>query len=180
MNEEQAKLVIENQRLVSYMIKRMGIRHDFEDLFEVGTIGLCKGALSFDSNKGYQASSYLSKCISNEILMYLRKINKPIYKTVSLDEKISDTEAMTLLDILEDEKVNVEYDVEQKLLLEKINISLAKLTAIESFVIVNRYGLNGAQKMTQKRIKELLRINLSNVLKIEKLALKKLKRYMED
>ena len=110
MSEEQTKLVIENQRLISLMIKKLKIKWDYEELLEVGMIGLCKGALWYDPTKGYTVSTYLSKCIANELLMHLRKISKPTYKAMSLNETFNEADNLTLLDVLEDERVNVKQN----------------------------------------------------------------------
>lgn len=180
MSEEQAKLVIENQRLISLMIKKLKIKWDYEELLEIGMIGLCKGALWYDSSKGYAISTYLSKCIANELLMHLRKISKPTYKAMSLNETFNEADNLTLLDVLEDERVNVEREAEQSLLAIEINNLLSKLDDKECFVITHKYELNGAKRLTQDKVAVALGISPSYVSRIEKRALKKLKKFIEE
>ena len=180
MSEEQAKLVIENQRLISLMIKKLKIKWDYEELLEIGMIGLCKGALWYDSSKGYAVSTYLSKCIANELLMHLRKISKPTYKAMSLNETFNEADNLTLLDVLEDERVNVEREAEQSLLAIEINNLLSKLDDKECFVITHKYELNGAKRLTQDKVAVALGISQSYVSRIEKRALKKLKKFIEE
>lgn len=180
MSEEQAKLVIENQRLISLMIKKLKIKWDYEELLEIGMIGLCKGALWYDSSKGYAVSTYLSKCIANELIMHLRKISKPTYKAISLDENITDTDNLTLLDVLEDERVNVERETEQTLLAIEINNLLSKLDDKERFVIIHKYELNGAKRLKQGDVAAALGLSQSYISRVEKRALKKLKKLMEE
>ena len=180
MSEEQAKLVIENQRLISLMIKKLKIKWDYEELLEIGMIGLCKGALWYDSSKGYAISTYLSKCIANELLMHLRKISKPTYKAMSLNETFNEADNLTLLDVLEDERVNVEREAEQSLLAIEINNLLSKLDDKECFVITHKYELNGAKRLTQDKVAVALGISQSYVSRIEKRALKKLKKFIEE
>ena len=180
MSEEQTKLVIENQRLISLMIKKLKIKWDYEELLEIGMIGLCKGALWYDSSKGYAISTYLSKCIANELLMHLRKISKPTYKAMSLNETFNEADNLTLLDVLEDERVNVEREAEQSLLAIEINNLLSKLDDKECFVITHKYELNGAKRLTQDKVAVALGISQSYVSRIEKRALKKLKKFIEE
>lgn len=180
MSEEQTKLVIENQRLISLMIKKLKIKWDYEELLEIGMIGLCKGALWYDPTKGYTVSTYLSKCIANELLMHLRKISKPTYKAISLDENITDTDNLTLLDVLEDKRVNIERETEQTLLAIEINKLLSKLDEKERSIIVHKYELNGAKRLTQDEVAVALGISQSYVSRIEKRALKKLRKFMEE
>lgn len=180
MSEEQTKLVIENQRLISIMIKKLKIKWDYEELLEIGMIGLCKGALWYDSSKGYAVSTYLSKCIANELLMHLRKISKPTYKAMSLNETFNEADNLTLLDVLEDERVNVERETEQNLLAIEINNLLSKLDDKECFVITHKYELNGAKRLTQDKVAVALGISQGYVSRIEKRALKKLKKFIEE
>lgn len=180
MSEEQTKLVIENQRLISLMIKKLKIKWDYEELLEIGMIGLCKGALWYDSSKGYAVSTYLSKCIANELLMHLRKISKPTYKAMSLNETFNEADNLTLLDVLEDERVNVERETEQNLLAIEINNLLSKLDDKECFVITHKYELNGAKRLTQDKVAVALGISQGYVSRIEKRALKKLKKFIEE
>ena len=180
MSEEQAKLVIENQKLISLMIKKLKIKWDYEELLEIGMIGLCKGALWYDPTKGYTVSTYLSKCIANELLMHLRKISKPTYKAMSLNETFNEADNLTLLDVLEDERVNVERETEQNLLAIEINNLLSKLDDKECFVITHKYELNGAKRLTQDKVAVALGISQGYVSRIEKRALKKLKKFIEE
>ena len=176
-------LIERNLRLVVYIARRFentGI--NIEDLISIGTIGLIKAINTFRADKNIKLATYASRCIENEILMYLRRNNKTRLE-VSIDEPLNvdwDGNELLLSDILgTDEDViyrDIENEVERKLLLKAIN----KLTDREKTIINLRFGLNtpDGQEMTQKEVATLLGISQSYISRLEKKIMKRLKREM--
>ena len=159
--EARQILIERNLRLVVYIAKKFentGI--GIEDLISIGTIGLAKGVNTFKSDKNIKLATYASRCIENEILMYLRRTNKTKIE-VSLDEPLNkdpDGNELLLSDILgTDEDVtsrNIEDEVDKKLL----KISISKLNAREKNIMEMRFGLkNGGNEKTQKEVADELR-----------------------
>lgn len=178
-NDAKDKLVEHNLRLVVFLAKKFessGI--DMEDLVSVGTIGLIKAINSFKSEKQIKLATYASRCIENEILMYLRKLSK--WKTeVSIDEPLNvDGEGNELLlaDILGTDSdaiyTHVESQVERQLLEE----GLARLSKREQQIIEMRFGLGGADERTQKEVADILGISQSYISRLEKKIINRLKR----
>ncbi len=177
MNEEQQKIVLENLRLVTLVIKKLNVNYDFNDLTSVGLIGLCKGAKSFDPSKGYKASTYLTRCIQNEIFYYFRSIRKPTNNTVSIDTPIADN--LTLEDTIADD-----FDIEKNMI-EKDQINIAKmamqsLNEKEKIVVVHRYGIDGAKKLTQEQLAKKLNTSQATVSRLYSHAIKKIKKELES
>ena len=112
--------------------------------------------------------------------MHLRKISKPTYKAMSLNETFNEADNLTLLDVLEDERVNVEREAEQSLLAIEINNLLSKLDDKECFVITHKYELNGAKRLKQGDVAAALGLSQSYISRVEKRALKKLRKFMEE
>ena len=176
-------LVERNLRLVVYIAKKFentGI--GIEDLISIGTIGLMKGVNTFNSDKKIKLATYASRCIENEILMYLRRNNKTRLE-VSIDEPLNvdwDGNELLLSDILgTDEDViyrDIENEVERKLLKRAIS----KLSDRERTIINLRFGLNtpDSAEMTQKEVATLLGISQSYISRLEKKIMKQLKREM--
>ena len=177
------ELITHNLRLVVYIARKFestGI--NIEDLISIGTIGLIKAVNTFSPEKKIKLATYASRCIENEILMYLRRNNKTRLE-VSIDEPLNvdwDGNELLLSDILgTDEDViyrDIENEVERKLLLKAIN----KLTDREKTIINLRFGLNtpDGQEMTQKEVATLLGISQSYISRLEKKIMKRLKREM--
>ncbi len=173
------RLIEHNLRLVVYIAKKFentGI--DLEDLVSIGTIGLIKAVNSFDLSKKIKLATYASRCIENEILMYLRKTVRT--KTeVSLDEPLNiDGEGNELLlgDVLGTESdlifKNLEVSVEKQLLDE----GLKKLSARERKIVNLRFGLDGSDEKTQKEVADLLGISQSYISRLEKKIISRLKK----
>ena len=181
--EEEAKSVLieHNLRLVVYIAKKFdntGV--GVEDLISIGTIGLIKGINTFKPDKNIKLATYASRCIENEILMYLRKNNKTKLE-VSIDEPLNvdwDGNELLLSDILgTDEDViskGIESEVEKKLLYKAIE----KLNHREKVIVEMRYGLNNkdGEEMTQKEVADSLGISQSYISRLEKKIIKRLKR----
>lgn len=182
-NDEEAKsmLIEHNLRLVVYISKKFdntGV--GVEDLISIGTIGLIKGINTFKPDKNIKLATYASRCIENEILMYLRKNNKTKLE-VSIDEPLNvdwDGNELLLSDILgTDEDViskGIESEVEKKLLYKAIE----KLNHREKVIVEMRYGLNNkdGEEMTQKEVADSLGISQSYISRLEKKIIKRLKR----
>ena len=181
--EQQAKatLIEHNLRLVVYIAKKFdntGV--GVEDLISIGTIGLIKAINTFNSGKNIKLATYASRCIENEILMYLRR-NSKLRMEVSIDEPLIvdwDGNELLLSDILgTDEDIiyrDLENEVERKLLRK----ALGKLSRRERMIIELRFGLNhpSGQEMTQKEVADLLGISQSYISRLEKKIIGRLKK----
>lgn len=171
-------LVERNLRLVAHIVKKYSYPgKEVDDLISIGTVGLIKAIDSFDSSKGTRLATYAARCIENEILMLIRN-NKKTKGEVYLQEPIGvDKEGneISLMDVLssDDDSIIevVENKIQVKKLYHKIDISLAQR---EKLVIEMRYGLLDGKPKTQREIAKLLGISRSYVSRIEKRALKKL------
>ena len=174
-------LIERNLRLVVYIAKKFdntGV--GVEDLISIGTIGLIKAINTFNPNKNIKLATYASRCIENEILMYLRRNNKTRFE-VSIDEPLNvdwDGNELLLSDILgTDEDViyrNIEDEVDRKLLHNAMKI----LTEREKLIIELRFGLNTAngEEKTQKEVADMLGISQSYISRLEKKIIRRLKR----
>ena len=181
--EQQAKatLIEHNLRLVVYIAKKFdntGV--GVEDLISIGTIGLIKAINTFNSGKNIKLATYASRCIENEILMYLRR-NSKLRMEVSIDEPLNvdwDGNELLLSDILgTDEDIiyrDLENEVERKLLRK----ALGKLSRRERMIIELRFGLNhpSGQEMTQKEVADLLGLSQSYISRLEKKIIGRLKK----
>lgn len=180
--EARNKLVEHNLRLVAHIIKKYySSRGDQDDLVSIGTIGLIKAINTFDINKNIKLSSYASRCIENEILMYFRNLKKTS-QDISLNEAIDtdkDGNALSLFDILSTED-DVLDNINTKLNLKKIREYIdSELDPREKQVIVLRYGLSGEKPITQREVAKILGVSRSYISRIETKALKKLRRKYE-
>lgn len=178
--EAKSILIERNLRLVAHIVKKYSFPNkDVDELISIGTVGLIKAIDSFDSSKGTRLATYASRCIENEILMLFRN-NKKQKSEVYLQDPIGvDKEGneFCLMDILSSEKdcvlENVERNLQVKALYRKLGESLTKR---ESSILVMRYGLIDGKCKTQREIAVNLGISRSYVSRIEKKALKKLKK----
>ena len=175
---EARNLLIEhNMRLVAHIVKKYYAgREDQDDLISIGTIGLIKGVSSFDVSKGKKLTTYVSRCIENEILMYFRAIKKQA-GDVSLSEPIDgdDEGSLFLLDTISVPDTLAE-DLDMSERQKKLYGYIAQnLDGREREIVIMRYGLFGTREYTQKEIAEIKGISRSYVSRIEKKALEKLK-----
>lgn len=180
-NEVKSLLVEHNLRLVVYIAKKFdntGV--GVEDLISIGTIGLIKAINTFNPEKNIKLATYASRCIENEILMYLRRNNKTKME-VSIDEPLNvdwDGNELLLSDILGTEEdiiyKNIEDEVDRKLL----NKALSKLSERERIIVQLRFGLNteDGNERTQKEVADLLGISQSYISRLEKKIIKRLKK----
>ena len=174
------KLIEHNLRLVAHIVKKYySVNADTDDLISIGTIGLIKGVSTFDPDKKVRLSTYISRCIENEILMYFRTSKKLSYE-VSLEEPMEqdgDGNALAWMDLLscnDDALDAVERSDQYQLLTQ----ALTRLTAREREIISLRYGLDGHLPLTQREVAALHHISRSYVSRIESKALKKMRMHL--
>jgi len=165
------KLIEHNLRLVIYVAKKFASSNiEVEDLISIGSLGLIKAINSFKSDKNIKIATYASKCIENEILMYLRKISKQ-KQMVSLDEPLNvDAEGneLVLFDLLPSETDCPQEDMEkltEKQILWKV---INKLKDREKEIMLLRFGLSGGEELTQKEVADNLGISQSYISRLEK------------
>lgn len=171
------KLIEHNLRLVAHIVKKFDNNiNDSDDLISIGTIGLIKGIDSYKSDKNIRLTTYVARCIENEILMYYRSIKK-YQNTVSLNDSIGydkDGNKIMLIDVLKDNHKSLEESLALKENINLINKYLEKLNSREQEIIIKRYGLNNKKAMTQKEIAKNMHISRSYVSRIEKRAISKI------
>ncbi len=175
-------LITHNLRLVVYISKKFeSPTATAEDLVSIGTIGLMKAVKTFDPNKNIKLATYASRCIENEILMYLRKV-KSAKTELSFDEPLSvdwDGNELTLRDVLgtEPDEISqeIEYDDEKRLLMHIVSTLPSK----ERDIMAQRFGLYGTQIHTQKELADKMGISQSYISRLEKRILSKIRTEME-
>lgn len=178
-NAAKDTLVEHNLRLVVFLAKKFessGI--DMEDLVSVGTIGLIKAINSFKSDKQIKLATYASRCIENEILMYLRKLSKRRAE-VSLDEPLNvdgDGNELLLADILGTDPDAIYNHVENQVERQLLEEGLRRLSKREQQIIEMRFGLDGEDERTQKEVADILGISQSYISRLEKKIISRLKR----
>ena len=184
-DEEAKNILIErNLRLVAHVCKKYSNTNiDLEDLISIGTIGLIKGINSFKLEKGARLSTYISRCIDNEILMYLRTIKKTGAEVFLEDTigKDKDDNTVTLKEVLENNERNIEEEVDLKLKIKKLYEKIKEvLKDREKTIIELRFGLNGKKPKTQKQIAKMMGISRSYVSRIETKAIGKLAKEFKE
>ncbi len=178
-NEARQTLIEHNLRLVVYIARKFentGV--GVEDLISIGAIGLIKAVNTFDGEKKIKLATYASRCIENEILMYLRR-NSKTRSEISFDEPLNidwDGNELLLSDILGTEEdiiyKSIEEEVEKKLLFA----AMEKLTNREKIIMQTRFGLFGQEEMTQKEVADMLGISQSYISRLEKRIIRKLQK----
>lgn len=175
-------LIEHNLRLVVYIAKRFeNTGMDMEELISVGTLGLMKAVKSYNSEKKIKLATYASRCIENEILMYLRKMVKTRAE-VSLDEPLNvDWEGNKLLlsDILGTDGEQVYKDLEAKVEKSILRDIFVRLGKRDRMILCMRYGLYGVAERTQKEIADLMGISQSYISRLEKKIIEKVKSEFE-
>lgn len=183
--DENAKnmLIEHNLRLVAHIAKKYATENDFDDLVSTGTIGLIKGINTFDIKKTSKLTTYIARCIENEVLMMLR-LNKKTCNDISLEECIgTDKEGnnMTFAEILPAETGDISDEIALNMNIKKLYKAMDEvLTPDEKNILCWRYGLNNQKRKTQKEIADILNISRSYVSRIEKKAIKKLSSKIEE
>ncbi|MEG0853755.1 MAG: RNA polymerase sporulation sigma factor SigE [Angelakisella sp.] len=180
--EAKEQLIVRNLRLVVYISRKFestGV--GIEDLISIGTIGLIKAVNTFCPGRNIKLATYASRCIENEILMYLRKFQN-IRNEVSIDEPLNvdwDGNELLLSDILgtENDMVNrtIEQDVEKSILLRAVS----RLGDREKNIMELRFGLRGGEEKTQKEVADLIGISQSYISRLEKRIIRNLKKDLE-
>ncbi|MGN1115118.1 MAG: RNA polymerase sporulation sigma factor SigK [Candidatus Ornithomonoglobus sp.] len=177
--DENAKniLIERNLRLVAHIVKKYCDEKNADDLISIGTIGLIKGINTYNHSKSKKLSSYIAKCIENEVLMYLRSMRKR-RNEVYIDDGIGtdkDGNSMTLADILPSDAPDIADSVSDSIEVRKLyRIMHSVLTPTEIRIITARYGLGCTKRLTQQQIADSLGISRSYVSRIEKKCLGKL------
>lgn len=176
------KLIEHNLRLVVFLAKKYdNTMYDLEDLVSIGTVGLIKGVKTYKLDKNIKLATYASRCIDNEILMFLRK-NKRRKVEISFEDSINldqDGNELHLEDVLgtPDDIVEKEYEsiVDKELLIKEIE----NLNKRDKEILTLRYGLYNQKEYTQKEVADMLGISQSYISRIEKKAIKRLKSLMK-
>ena len=177
------KLIEHNLRLVAHIVKKYENNNDSDDLISIGTIGLIKGIDSYSKSHNTRITTYIARCIENEILMYFRN-NKKHSRNISINESIGfDKEGneITILDILKTDNPDYLKDIHTKNNIQLLKKYFNVLNEREKEIIIKRYGLNNSDELTQKEIAKKLGISRSYVSRIEKRALTKmLKEFLKE
>ena len=181
--EARDKLIEHNLRLVVFLAKKYeSTGYDIEDLVSIGSIGLIKGIQTYKIDKNIKLATYASRCITNEILMFIRK-NKRRKSEISFEDAInydSEGNELHLEDILGTEDDIVYKSFKDKLDQENLEKKLSSLTEREKIIMTLRYGLNNTDDYTQKEVAEMLGISQSYISRIEKKVIKRLQLLLES
>ena len=175
-------LIVHNLRLVVYIAKKFeNTNVSIDDLTSIGTMGLIKAVKSFIPSKNIKFATYASRCVENEILMYLRKrSNRNI--DISMDEALStdsDGNELNLIDVLYTDENEISKNIEQESDRAVVWRSLRSLSEREREIMVMRFGLDGEKEKTQKEVADIIGISQSYISRLEKKILKKLKKEIE-
>ena len=181
--EARNQLVEHNLRLVVYIARRFentGI--NIEDLISIGTIGLIKAINTFKNDKNIKLATYASRCIENEILMFLRR-NSKLRTEVSIDEPLNvdwDGNELLLSDILGTDEDVVSRDIENEAEREMLLAAVSELGPREQEIMQMRFGLCGGKERTQKEVAEAIGISQSYISRLEKKIIRKLRKKLEE
>ena len=173
------KLIEHNLRLVVYIAKKFentGI--NIEDLISIGTIGLIKSINTFNTDKNIKLATYSSRCIENEILMYLRKNNNSKAE-ISIDEPLNtdwDGNELLLSDILGTDPDIIHREIEDEVDRELLNEAMHKLSSRELEIIKLRFGIGASEELTQKEVADMLGISQSYISRLEKKIINRLRK----
>lgn len=178
-DDAKAKLIEHNLRLVVYIARKFentGV--NVEDLISIGTIGLIKAINTFNPEKNIKLATYASRCIENEILMYLRK-NQASKAEVSIDEPLNvdwDGNELLLSDILGTDNDITYQRIEKEVDIKLLTAAMTVLSAREQEILRLRFGLMGNKEKTQKEVADILGISQSYISRLEKRIIKRLKK----
>lgn len=180
--KSKEKLIVHNLRLVVYIAKRFeSAGANIEDLISIGTIGLIKAVNTFNPDKNIKIATYASRCIENEILMFLRKSSQ-LKNEISIDEPLNtdwDGNELLLCDILGSDPDIINRDIETELECNQLLSAVSKLNEREALIMELRFGLNGKKEHTQKEVADFLGISQSYISRLEKKIIKRLKKDLE-
>ena len=184
-NDKEARdeLILHNMRLVAHVTKKYAAgEEDTQELISIGTIGLIKAVSSFKPDYGNRFATFAIRCIENEILMYFRNKRKSrgdvsIFEPIGTDKEGNQ---IHLVDVIENDQNDVLEDISLANDLKKLKNGMKQmLSKREYYILVKRFGLDGNDELTQRQIAKELGISRSYVSRIEKAALKKLKKMLE-
>lgn len=176
-------LIEHNLRLVAYIAKRFeNTGANIEELISIGTVGLMKAVSTFNKDKNIKLATYASRCIENEILMFIRKTSSQ-KREVSIDEPLSvdwDGNELLLSDVLGSEQDVVYREMEEDEERRMLRAAVKELSERERIIIEMRYGLSGKEEMTQKEVADELGISQSYISRLEKKIMTTLKSRLEE
>ena len=184
-NDKEARdeLILHNMRLVAHVTKKYAAgEEDTQELISIGTIGLIKAVSSFKPDYGNRFATFAIRCIENEILMYFRNKRKSrgdvsIFEPIGTDKEGNQ---IHLVDVIENDQNDVLEDISRANELKKLKNGMKQmLSKREYYILVKRFGLDGNDELTQRQIAKELGISRSYVSRIDKAALKKLKKMLE-
>ncbi len=175
-------LIVHNLRLVVYIAKKFeNTNVNIEDLISIGTIGLIKAVNTFSTDRNIKFATYASRCIENEILMFLRKASQR-KNEVSIEEPLNtdyDGNELLLCDVLGSDADIINRDIEQELECNLLLEAVSKLNTREEMIMELRFGLNGHKEHTQKQVADLMGISQSYISRLEKKIIRRLKSDLE-
>jgi len=178
-NDAKSSLIEHNLRLVVYIARKFentGI--NVEDLISIGTIGLIKAINTFKPDKNIKLATYASRCIENEILMYLRK-NQNTKTEISIDEPLNvdwDGNELLLSDVLGTDNDVTYQSIEKEVDIKLLSMAMEKLSKREQDIMRMRFGLSGSKEKTQKEVADFMGISQSYISRLEKRIIKRLKK----
>ena len=182
-DDVRTRLVEHNLRLVVYVAKKFeNVGTGIEDLISIGTVGLIKAINTFRADKSIKLATYASRCIENEILMYIRKNNSQ-RTAISIDEPLNtdwDGNELLLSDILGSEEESISFELEQREERQMVRDAVSSLSPRERELIELRYGMRTGREMTQKEVDDLLGISQSYISRLEKRILANLREALAD
>ena len=182
-DDVRTRLVEHNLRLVVYVATKFeNVGTGIEDLISIGTVGLIKAINTFRADKSIKLATYASRCIENEILMYIRKNNSQ-RTAISIDEPLNtdwDGNELLLSDILGSEEESISFELEQREERQMVRDAVSSLSPRERELIELRYGMRTGREMTQKEVADLLGISQSYISRLEKRILANLREALAD
>ena len=180
MEKDIDKLILDNENLIYYIIKKSKFYGDVEELYSYGRIGLIKAAKSFNDSKNRSFSSYAYSCIRNEIYMYFRQIKKQPKNPISLSQSIECRDGNLCVEDLIPDDTDLEEDLMYNDMINKLYDSVDKLDDKEKFIIKHLYSLNGNEFLTQNDLAKILNTNQAQISRIKRRSINKLKKLMKD
>ncbi len=182
-NESKSVLIEHNLRLVAFIAKRFeNTGANIEELISIGTLGLMKAVSTFNKDKNIKLATYASRCIENEILMFIRKTSSQ-KREISIDEPLSvdwDGNELLLSDILGSDNDVVSKEMEENEERSILRLAVQELSPRERIIIEMRYGLRDGNEQTQKEVADSLGISQSYISRIEKKIMQRLKKRIEE
>ena len=179
----RARLIEHNLRLVVYIARRFeNTGTGLEDLVSIGTVGLIKAINTYQADKNIKLATYASRCIENEILMYMRK-SSVRRGEISIDEPLNvdwDGNELLLSDVLGSEEDSVDFELNKREEKRVLHEAVAALSPRERLIVELRYGFSGRAEMTQKEVADMLGISQSYISRLEKKIMHRLKKKIEN